>query len=140
MGGGGLTPLQRCSQCILQPQLTGQDLMPNPVIVYITFLNKPGLIFCIQSNRFKYCYITLTNQMVWLGLVLWYINYSRLFNAKSSIYICIEYMIWFGLVLWHIKHYWLFNPKSCFSIYIKCMICKQIFFNPQSYMIKQFYF
>ena len=22
--GGGLTPLQRCSQCILQPQLTGQ--------------------------------------------------------------------------------------------------------------------
>ena len=21
---GGLTPLQRCSQCILQPQLTGQ--------------------------------------------------------------------------------------------------------------------
>ena len=24
--GGGLTPLQRCSQCILQPQLTGQGL------------------------------------------------------------------------------------------------------------------
>ena len=23
--GGGLTPLQRCSQCILQPQLTGQS-------------------------------------------------------------------------------------------------------------------
>ena len=23
-GGGGLTPLQRCSQCILQPQPTGQ--------------------------------------------------------------------------------------------------------------------
>ena len=24
--GGGLTPLQRCNQCILQPQLTGQHL------------------------------------------------------------------------------------------------------------------
>ena len=23
--GGGLTPLQRCSQCILQPQPTGQE-------------------------------------------------------------------------------------------------------------------
>ena len=28
-GGGGLTPLQRCSQCILQPQLTGQSLFES---------------------------------------------------------------------------------------------------------------
>ncbi len=37
---GGLTPLQRCSQCILQPQLTGHIgllgyLMPNALYTYI---------------------------------------------------------------------------------------------------------
>ena len=25
--------------------------------------------------------------MIWFGLVLWHINYYRLFNAKSSLYI-----------------------------------------------------
>ncbi len=35
--------------------------------------------------------------MIWFSLVLWHINYCRLFNAKSSSYICIQY-IWFGLV------------------------------------------
>ena len=27
--GGGITPLQRCSQCILQPQSTGQSTLLN---------------------------------------------------------------------------------------------------------------
>ena len=35
--------------------------------------------------------------MIWFGWVLWHINHCRLFNAKSSLYICIKYM-WFGLV------------------------------------------
>ena len=38
--------------------------------------------------------------MIWFGFVLWHINYCRLFNAKSSLYICIKY-IWFGLVLFY---------------------------------------
>ena len=28
-------------------------------------------------------------------------------------------MIWFGWVLWHINHSWLFNAKSSLYIYIK---------------------
>ena len=35
--------------------------------------------------------------MIWFGWVLWHIIHCRLFNAKSSLYIYIEY-IWFGLV------------------------------------------
>ena len=35
--------------------------------------------------------------MIWFGCVLWHINHCRLFNAKSSLYICIKY-IGFGLV------------------------------------------
>ena len=35
--------------------------------------------------------------MIWFGWVLWHFNHCRLFNAKSSLYIYIEYM-WFGLV------------------------------------------
>ena len=35
--------------------------------------------------------------MIWFGLVLWHINNYRLFNAKSSSYIYIEY-IGFGWV------------------------------------------
>ena len=33
----------------------------------------------------------------WFGMILWYINHCRLFNAKSFLYIYIKY-IWFGLV------------------------------------------
>ena len=35
--------------------------------------------------------------LVWFGLVLWHINHSWLFNAKSFLYIYIKY-IGFGLV------------------------------------------
>ena len=87
--------------------------------------------------------------MIWCGWVLWHIEYWRLFNAKSSLYIYIKY-IWFSLagfngkstvvgylmqnllctyilniydlvslVLWHTKHCWLFNAKSYLYIYIK---------------------
>ena len=93
-----------------------------------------------------YTYILIIYDLVWL--VLWRINYCRLFNAKSSLYIYIKY-IWFGLVgfygistivgylipnplytyilniyglvwlvLWHINHCRLFNAKSFSYIYI----------------------
>ena len=35
--------------------------------------------------------------MIWFGWVLWHINYYRLFNAKSSLYIYIDYIV-VGLV------------------------------------------
>ena len=35
--------------------------------------------------------------MIWFGLVLWHINYCRLSNAKSSLYIYIRYIL-FGWV------------------------------------------
>ena len=44
-----------------------------------------------------YTYIFNIYDLVWFGLVLWHINHCRLFNAKSSLYIYIEY-IGFGLV------------------------------------------
>ena len=36
--------------------------------------------------------------MICLGWVLWHINYCRLYNAKSSLYIYIKYIYMFGLV------------------------------------------
>ena len=57
-------------------------------------------------------------KLVLIGWVLWHINHCRLFNAKSSLYICIKY-IWFGWVLWHINHCRLFYAKSSLYICIK---------------------
>ena len=82
-----------------------------------------------------------------IGLVLWHINPSRLFNSKSSLYMYIRYIrfglvwfkgisttvgylmpnplytyilnIWFGWVLWHINHCRLLNAKSSLYINIK---------------------
>ena len=44
-----------------------------------------------------YTYILNIYDLVWFGLVWWYINHCRLFNAKSSLYIYIKY-IGFGSV------------------------------------------
>ena len=33
--------------------------------------------------------------MIWFNRVLWHINHCGLFNAKSSLFLCIKY-IWFG--------------------------------------------
>ena len=71
--GGILTPLQRCSRCFLQPQLTGQSLYINIIlnvydllhIIQITFLNESDIIFfCTQLNSFKYC--NLINNSIYL--------------------------------------------------------------------------
>ena len=84
--------------------------------------------------------------MIWFSWVLLHINHCRLFNAKSFLYIYIEY-IWLGLVgfyglsnivgylmpnplytyisniydwvLLHINHCRLFNAKSFLYIYIE---------------------
>ena len=40
--------------------------------------------------------LIFNKRFVWFGWVLWHINHSRLFNAKSSLYIYIKY-IEFGL-------------------------------------------
>ena len=57
--------------------------------------------------------------MIWLGWVLRYINYFRLFNAKYSLYIYIKY-IRFGWVGFYgistIAGYLILNP-----LYIKYM-------------------
>ena len=51
-----------------------------------------------------------------LALILWHINHCRLFNAKSSLYICIKY-IWVGwILLYGISH-------TPIYIYIYIYIC-----------------
>ena len=79
---GGLTPLQRCSQCILQPKLTGQSVhWGNQVAV---------------GNYRVPCWLLMGDHMVglvWFDLVLWHISHCRLFNAKSFLYIYIKYTI-----------------------------------------------
>ena len=40
------------------------------------------------------------NWLIWLGWILLHINYWRLFNAKSSLYIYIKYIL-FGLVVFY---------------------------------------
>ena len=45
--GGGLTPLQRSSQSILQPQLTGQPSVIKLIRKYFQFLNKQYR-FCLN--------------------------------------------------------------------------------------------
>ena len=55
-------------------------------------------------------------EYIWFGLGLWHINHCRLFNTKFFFYIYIEY-IWFGLV-GHINYGRLFNGKSFWCIYI----------------------
>ena len=57
--------------------------------------------------------------MICFGWVLWHINYCRLFDAKSSLYIYIKYMICFGWVLWHINYCWISNVKCFLFLYIK---------------------
>ena len=63
--------------------------------------------------------------MIWFGQVLWYINYCRLFNAKSCLYIYIKY-IWFDLVrCYHISTIVGYLMQILFiDIYIEYMIRK----------------
>ena len=74
--------------------------------------SRRKLLFWIQSIFFWF-------RLVCSGWVLWHINYCRLFNVKSSLYIFIKYMIWFGLVGFYgistIVGYLMSNPLYTYS-------------------------
>ena len=77
--------------------------------------------YLMLNPLYIYIYIYIYIYRIWFGWVLWFlwhINHTRLFNAKSSLYIYIEYTR-FGWVVWHINHCRLFNAKSSLCIYIK---------------------
>ena len=86
---------------------------------YISLVKSRGGPVRIELiyNSFKVCWFLL-GYWIWFGWAWWHINHCRLFNAKSSLYIYIEY-IGFGWVLWHINHCRLFNAKSFLYIHIK---------------------
>ena len=100
--------------------------MPNFFYTYmfniwfglVGFYGISTIVSYLMPNPF-YTYIYKIS-MIWFYWVLWHINHCRLFNAKSSLYICIKY-IGFGLVgfLWHINHCRLFNAESFLYIYIR---------------------
>ena len=48
--------------------------------------------------------------------LLSHIKHCRLFKAKSSLYMYIEY-VWFRLFLWHINYSGYFNSKSSLYMY-----------------------
>ena len=57
-----------------------------------------GILTIVGYLKPKPLYSYIFNiYMIWFGWVLWHINHCRLFNAKSSLCICIKYT-WFGLV------------------------------------------
>ena len=72
--------------------------MPNPLYTYI--LNIYDLVWlgfmAYQLLEVIQCQILFIHiyqiYMIWFGWVLWHINYWRLFNAKSSLYISIKYI------------------------------------------------
>ena len=111
----------------------------------VGFYDISTIVGYLISNP-HYTYIYDIYNFVWLSL--WHFNHSRLFTAKSSLYIYIKY-IWFNLVgfysistivgylmpnplytyilyiydfvwlnSWHFKHCGLFNAKLFINIYI----------------------
>ena len=55
-------------------------------LVGLSFMEYQSLWVFLMPNPI-YTYILNIYDLVWLGWVLWHINYFRLFNAKSSLYI-----------------------------------------------------
>ena len=58
---------------------------------WVGFYGIPTIVGYLMPNP-PYTYILNIYDLVWLGWVLWHINHCRLFNAKSSLYIYIEYI------------------------------------------------
>ena len=88
-------------------------LMPNPlyihtyiyIYIYIKYIGFGLVGFYGISTIVGYLipnplYIYIYRERSWFVWVLWHINYCRLFNAKSSLYIYIKY-IGFGLVCFY---------------------------------------
>ena len=81
--------------------------MPNPFYTYI--LNIYDLVWMgsmsYQPLKVILCQILFIQiywiYMIWFGSLLWHINHWRLFHAKSSLYIYIEYiydLVWLGFM------------------------------------------
>ena len=78
---GGLTPLQRCSQCILQPQLTGELWYKVPILINVSFhkvifiqnmkptlLGTPSWFFSVPLNSlYLHTFIIFTNPSAQAG-------------------------------------------------------------------------
>ena len=52
--------------------------------------------------------------MIWFGLVLWHIEYCRLFNTKSSLYIYIKYIYGISTIV----GYLILNPLYSYILNI----------------------
>ena len=59
---GGLTPLQRCSQCILQPQLTGQSgfSLKVPLRLKLAYTILLSITFATMSQDSSDCFLNWT--------------------------------------------------------------------------------
>ena len=88
---GSLTPLQRCSRCIIQPQATGHKhfVLGNTVMIYeyiVEFFQKEKNIYHLP-NIFNigriWCKVRLVG---WLVVFYGILNPCRLFNVKTYSY------------------------------------------------------
>ena len=72
-------------------------LMPNTVYTYISNIYDLVWVDFMVYHPFIYCQILFIHiywiYMIWLDLVLWHVNHCGLFNAKSSLYIYIQYIL-----------------------------------------------
>ena len=72
--------------------LSSKETDKYPQAVLIHYINQ-----MVWKPSKDYVYHQLGNlvnvELVWFGIVLWYINYCRLFNTKSFLNIYIKYMI-----------------------------------------------
>ena len=69
-----------------QWRLSPWHIRPDAPVIYTgAFPARPG---------------SICNNTIWFDLAFWLINYCRLFNARSSLYIYFKY-IWFGFVLFY---------------------------------------
>ena len=75
---GGLTPLQRCSQCILQPQLTGQPKKKVKVKLKDSFSSPKHLLPFIISNSSIHTY---TGESPWHSVNLLDCSFNVSSNA-----------------------------------------------------------
>ena len=101
---------------------------PQEYIAYELVLASPAVSRVSgSSNLYSFCdggQVSVNQLYIfWFSLVLWDINHSGLYNAKSSLYIYIYIYIyildiydldWFSFIA-----YWLFNAKSSLYIYTK---------------------
>ena len=81
----------------------------------------------IYTYIYIYIYIYIYKKTLDIILILQPRFFLYLEKSKSSYRLKFD-LVWFGLVLWYITHCWLFNAKSCFYIYTKYMIRKPILY------------